>query len=298
MPGKIEEEEDNDDGFWQVAFMNDNAVVGCERDLSDDDDKDTEKDSSAVGKATTYNFKDMSISLRELPAEDGILSPVGADAWYASALLTSLILQDSDNDKRIIHSELPNRPLRVLELGSGTKALPGFAAAIALAKERFPSWTVTLTDNDMDCLRQLKSNVQVNRSKILHDNTFINVECLDWGDNFESNPTSKDLLKTNVVIGSELVYTNETARALVNVFTALFAHNDNIDIWIVQVMDRSGWQEIVLPFVGAREDVTVETIPMPWDVHEMASSMIPMGGALDRHAFGAYRFSKRGLEQT
>ena len=310
MAGRKEEEDG--DGFWQIAFMNSENAVGYERDLSDDDE-DTAKDSSSVvGKTTTYKFPNTSVSLQlaELPAEDGIMSPVGADAWYASALLTSMILQDGDVDRsRILGSNVTpskKRPLRVLELGSGTKALPGFATAIALTssmKERLPSWTVTLTDNDMDCLRQLKSNVQANLSKVLSkddesDNSHIHVEYLDWGDDFERNPTRKNLLNADVVIGSELVYTNETAHALVNVFTSLFAYNDNIDIWIVQVKDRSGWQETVLPFVETRADVTVETIPMPWDIHEMASSMIEMGGALDRHAFGAYHFSKRGLEEA
>ena len=132
-PSKKDAENDDEDGFWQVAFMSSESVV-VEPNLSDadDDDKDTKPSDGSVGKTTTYRFPTTSISLQlaELPANDGILSPVGADAWYASALLASMILQDDGYG--IFGSALQDKeqPLRVLELGSGTKALPGFATAI------------------------------------------------------------------------------------------------------------------------------------------------------------------------
>ncbi|KAL3902727.1 MAG: hypothetical protein SGARI_005698, partial [Bacillariaceae sp.] len=169
------------------------------------------------------------------------MSPVGADAWYSSALLTTLILQGvvNKNDNlpeqpdifprdRIESIDIaqPKPPLRVLELGSGAKGLPGFAAAVTLSflSKRFPSWTVTMTDNNTDCLAQLKLNVESNRHKILPIDTDegdreINVDFLDWGDDLYGD--NSRLLNARVVIGSELVYTSETAHALVDVLSAL-----------------------------------------------------------------------------
>lgn len=314
MSGDGIEDSDDDDGFWQVAFMAE--TKGLEQyHYSDSDDEDDSDDKNACrniigGKTTTYKFPNTSVTMRlaELPAVDGVWSPVGADAWYASALLTCLILQEVDAKCRDDTTELAKifdidttiaqkRTFRVLELGSGTKALPGFAAAISLSafNQQLSSWSVRLTDNDKDCLEQLKANVQANESKIIwaegNLDKQINVKYVDWRDDFNSSDKSS-LLQANVVIGSELVYTKETAHALVNILTKLLVYNDAIDIWIVQVTDRSGWQEIVVPAMEAHPEVTVETIPLTWHIHEMACSMIPMGGALDRHAFGAYHFSK------
>jgi hypothetical protein len=305
MPNDTSNKDDND-GFWDIAFMS-QEYEGLERHSDDDGDAEKYPLGSATGKTTVYRFPNTSIGLHlaELPAEDGIMSPVGAIAWYASALLTSLVLQDVANDSvdsqkrsKFFHSDKTEQTtFRVLELGSGAKGLCGFAAAtvLSMSNEKFPSWVVTMTDNDKDCLEQLKSNVQANRSKIISEddqvNKKMNVEYLDWGDDF-NDPSNGRLLHANVVIGSELVYTTETARALVNILSHLLANNENIDIWIVQVTDRSGWQEIVLPAIEASPDVKLEVIPLTWDIHEMACGMIPLGGALDRHAFGAYHFSK------
>uniref|UniRef100_A0A7S4ASU2 Calmodulin-lysine N-methyltransferase n=1 Tax=Pseudo-nitzschia australis TaxID=44445 RepID=A0A7S4ASU2_9STRA len=254
----------------------------------------------------------------------------------------------NDNDNNNYKTNKNNqscgtKPFRVLELGSGAVGISGISFAVALSRQqtRFPSWTVTLTDNDESLLKQLEANVRSNvrsknivlsssdgvgspggnddcncnhndnESSTLSGNKSIQVEYLDWdldgndGDNKDGNGNDigdtnlkqhkkrhqriDPLLAADVVIGSELAYTHETATALVRILKALLDKNPTVQIWIVQVTDRYGWSEIVVPALELKENVEIESIPLGCDVHEMASTMIPMGGALDRFAFGAFR---------
>jgi hypothetical protein len=66
----------------------------------------------------------------------------------------------------------------------------------------------------------------------------------------------------------------------------------DIEIWIVQVADRYGWWDIVVPTLH-HNDICVETIPIVPEIHQMAMRMVPMGGALDRHAYGAFCISNK-----
>lgn len=204
--------------------------------------------------------------------------------------------------------------IRVLELGSGAIGLPGISFAVALSQqpELFPSWTVCLTDNDRSLLKQLEANVESNilsKNILLSSgengtesfgNKHIKVEYLDWDLSHDDdlNESEKmicnqqeELLSADVVVGSELVYTRETALALVKILLALLDRNPTVTIWIVQVTDRYGWSEIVIPALEREERINIESIPLTYEMHEVASTMIPMGGALDRYAFGAFRIS-------
>ena len=316
-----------EDPFWEIA-LDHNKYESRGRQVYCFDHDDTVP---LQGKITKYQLPNSSVSLELAPiaTEDGIWAPVGADAWYASALLTVLIMrevslrkEDTDEDedrifnKRIVatSSNRNSNNIRVLELGSGAVGLSGiaFAAALAQQETRFPCWTVTLTDNDKTLLKQLEENVLSNMSSIIpssdnnvSENRSIQVKQLDWDDDddsyfvssddddddeFESN--NKGVLSVDVVIGSELAYTEETANALVKIILKLLGRNPNVQIWIVQVTDRYGWSEIVIPVLESQKNnhIKIEKIPLTCDVHEQASKMIQMGGVGgmgDRFAFGA-----------
>ncbi|KAG7347502.1 lysine methyltransferase [Nitzschia inconspicua] len=314
VDGKFEErngDTDDADSFWDIALMQ-----HPEEKLEDEGDEDhTINDSEKQGgKVTLYRLPNTSITLElaQLPQEEGVWSPVGCDAWYASALLSCLVLQDAE--KAIMADEFPSgglygifppvhdtsRPFQVLELGSGAKALSGLAATVALStmlSNRFPSWTVTLTDNEQEVLHQMKRNVATNQSKIIsaeasNIDQVINVEYLDWGTDFDEIDHEKQfILDADVVLGSELVYTEETATALVKILLTLLKRNSGVSIWIVQVTDRHGWSEIVLPTLESHPGVIVDTIPLTRELHDTARTLVPMGGALDQYAFGAVKVS-------
>ena len=319
-----------------------------------DSDSDGEEDHALSGKRKTYHLPNSSVSLELAPlvSDDGVWSPVGDHAWYSSALLACLILQGTakmneeddgcncncnndsassgDNQRRISDDStsriLPDQhgadnEIRILELGSGAIGLSGISFAVALAQRQdlFPSWTVSLTDNDNSLLKQLEANV---RSNIISENLVlsspddstdtessgsknIQVEYLDWdlgcdGDNdedenvdekFNKNSNQEWLLSANIVIGSEVVYTGDTAHAFLKILMTLLDRNPAVQIWIVQVTDRYGWREIVIPALESDKTINIEHIPLTYDIHEIASTMIPMGRALDQHAFGAFCIS-------
>mmetsp|Transcript_53297 Transcript_53297/g.129489 ORF Transcript_53297/g.129489 Transcript_53297/m.129489 type:complete len:475 (+) Transcript_53297:291-1715(+) len=376
---------------------------------------------AAAAAAATVSTTPIILELASLPMDDGIMGPVGGDAWYASALLTTMILRDfkgisssrlprqqeagvdddhEDQDTSKNHAESSSEAVanhtttssfgmlspqlpqqnnyKVLELGSGAVALPGISCAVALEKIRWQkqtqtqkqkqqdqkdqdrisnregdgndehdndgnngngfSWQIHLTDNDSDVLDQLKRNVNHNMSKILpHREPEMNKETslrsnpsssssstspvkvshLDWdlsdevavmddddddgnrnddsnnSDNNNNNRKQRRSADTildgvDLVIGSELVYTEITGRALLKILKQLLRRNSNVVIWIVQVIDRYGWTEIVLPGLEKDPCVKVESFDtIPIEIHQVASSLIPMGGTLDRYAFGA-----------
>jgi hypothetical protein len=309
--GKLKAQDDNDnavvdDGFWDVALIHNQEA---QLEIFDDEHIDHQNG----GKFTLYHLPNTSITLKlaQLPQEDGVWSPVGSDAWYSSALLTSLILREvtshesSTSTSNKTDGMFPQThdkavPLRILELGSGAKALPGFAAAAALSlfSSRFPSWTVTLTDNHKDILHQLEANVAANQVRIISSEKSniqrINVEYLDWGTTDESteDPNKASTLDADVVIGSELAYSEETATALAKILSALLHRNPHAAIWIVQVTDRHGWEDIVIPSLQSKPNVKIEYIPLTWDIHNTAGGLIQMGGVLDRFAFVVVKISK------
>jgi predicted nicotinamide N-methyase len=326
-----------DDPFWEIALDHDHRYESRGQIYCFDHDDTV----PLQGKITKYQLPNSSVSLELAPiaTEDGIWAPVGADAWYASALLTVLVMrevslrkEDTDDDEDRIFNERivatssnrKNSNIRVLELGSGAVGLSGiaFAAALSQQETRFPCWTVTLTDNDKTLLKQLEENVLSNMSNIIPSrdknvlgNRSIQVKHLDWDDDdddddsndsysvnnddddddddddeFKSN--NKDMLSADIVIGSELAYTEETANALVKIILKLLERNPNVQIWIVQVTDRYGWSEIVIPVLESKKNnhIKIENIPLTCDIHEKASKMIQMGGVGgvgDRFAFGA-----------
>jgi hypothetical protein len=290
------------DEFWEIAMEQQERVES-----SDDDDDNTEPSRRMrykLPKHTNTNTTTTTLELQPLAAKDGIWIPLGADAWYASALLATMFFQYQQDDKAessiILTTSLlasngrRSSPIKILEIGSGAVGLSGLACAAALRTNddiQMP-WTLTMTDNDPAVLRQLKDNVQHNLPKLdLNDtNNKIHVESLDWNDDNVSTSHTTITRDVDLVIGSELVYSDETATACTKLLLRLLRDNPDIRIWIVQVIDRWGWLDIVLPALEA-QGATVTSVPISFQVHEMACTMIPMGGTLDRHAYGAFSIS-------
>lgn len=305
----------DNDGFWAIA-LDDNHRH--EWQCRDDDDESEEVDTT-IARAVTYRIPNLGddgsqaiLRLRPLPPSDGIWSHVGADAWYSSALLASLLLSkpDEENHESFRHpfttmfaSRSPNKSTcnTILELGSGAVGLSGFVCALALQqqlnsmhlKNNKSKWKVLLTDNENPVLEQLQNNLDQNQSTILPYNATIDVQVASWDWN-DDHPTN-GLLPTDevvLVIGSELVYTRETADACVNLLLRLLEQYPSVEIWIIQVTDRFGWSEIVIPTL-LKNQICVDSVPIPIELHDLAATMIPMGGTLDRHSFGAYCFHNK-----
>jgi hypothetical protein len=275
MPNTIE----NDlDSFWKIA-LDDSTSEGPWR-AENDSDKDGDEDSARIN---FYRLPTTNITLQAqpLPATDGIWSPVGAAAWYSSALLAIILLME-DKETGSIFPKHCSKPV-ILELGSGAVAVSGLACAIALGRH-FEQATVILTGNDPLVLDQLKVNVDRNQQHF-PKHVDIQVQSLDWNDYSDSLDSS--VLSLDLVIGSELVYTQETATACTDLLVHLLARHPKLKIVIVQVTDRFGWNEILVPrleSVGAR----ISRLPLSSETHEVASTMMQNGGDLDTFAYGVF----------
>ena len=336
-------EEENDD-FWTIALQHDDGERT--EDLADEDDEDDDG-AHDLAKPTIYRIPSMmmnnndddddddengeftTLRLCPLPSTEGVWSPVGADAWYASALLASLFLSHnvrhpfsnifsaSSSCNLMNGATAGDCPRTIIELGSGAVGLSGFVCALALEAYHHhhyhkqqsnhnntgkngvvavpaPTWKVLLTDNDAPVLRQLERNLQANHAVLTSRtmrNVHIEVVAWDWK---EDSPAHEALQPNNnnnvvLVVGSELVYTEETAKACVHLLIRLLQQYPDVEIWIVQVVDRYGWWDIVVPTLHQQnDDICVDSIPLTPEIHNRAMRMVPMGGALDRHAYGAF----------
>jgi hypothetical protein len=300
-------------------------VVDWSENDDDDDEENDQVDYST--KATSYRISTRihedgechttTLRLRPLPPIDGVCSPVGADAWYASALMASLFLVDKDADNPIfrhpfskIFSSKPNDGTTkgcntILELGSGSVGLSGFVCAMALhdylrhkicdVTFRDRAWKVLMTDNDVPVLEQLERNLKANQSVLrgasssskLATGVQVEVAFWDWKDDQPSHGLNPEEDNVHLVVGSELVYTKETGDACVKLLLLLLRQYPDVEIWIVQVSDRYGWWEVVVPTLHQNE-ICVDTIPIAPEIHDMAMGLVAMGGALDRHAYEAF----------
>lgn len=301
-----------DDVFWSIAL---NHGSTSEKHVADwktaeEDDENINIDSkpkvyqipSLSHKADKTGTSTTVLKLCPLPQSDGVWSPVGADAWYSSALLAVLLLMKGSGEARHPFSKILSRSRSykkssintILELGSGAVGLSGFVCALALGdtlrrQRSTAEWKVLLTDNNDAVLHQLRQN-HVNNSSILNMAPSINiqVEVASWEwDNDRPSHGLRSEDEVVLVIGSELVYTKDTAEACVKLLLRLLNSYPDTEIWIVQVSDRFGWREIVVPTLE-KSNIYVESIGLSAELHDLASSLVQLGGTLDRHAYGAF----------
>ena len=310
----------DEDEFWQVALLDASDRRPAVR-RDDDTDATSEGgcDTTGLPSHTTTvrlefpDFPPLSLSLSSLPLNDGVWSPLGAQAWYGSALLASILLSPSPGPSNPVHGpsiriqqHLQAQPhVSALELGSGAVGLSGFALGWMLTHrtrnvpgERCDC--VVLTDNDPDVLRQLQLNVSCNiknmRKSILNAWKRLpeyRVETLDWKHGYNSNILHDPSDSLQLVIGSELIYTLETAKACAQVVKSILKHNANALVVIVQVADRDGWSNVFVPTMRETEGVAVEEMPLTDALlHENASRLVRHGGTLDRFDFTICLISK------
>lgn len=217
----------------------------------------------------------------------------------------------------------PNRgeqSFTALELGSGAVGLAGIVMGLILAyyssstdaknddstkqqRNSIPP-RVILTDNEANVVKHLQFNVDNTLSWLANDNGGVTVpriipdlqvQHLDWN-HYQDSDLSKQTQSLQLVFGSELVYTGETAKACANIVLELLVANPGALVFILQVTDRDGWTNEFLPTLSRRPDLQVlEETMVNSDLHALAGTIIPPGGTLDRFAFGGcYIFHTEG----
>lgn len=309
------------DEFWEIQLDQSGfyGSLGSGNDDSDNSCVEQTSDSREFRLATNaraYSFLwgvdshdgasccSVDLRLSSLPMWTGSFSPLGADPWYGSALLASLLLHSgrSFGNNTVPNSRLQDHiargctrqhPMRVLELGSGAVGISAFAAALSILQGR-SSWNhskdgiideVVLTDNNLEVLQQLKYNTDVAArafdemacsSSLSAHVPNMRVQKLDWSDDFHEI----DLAPFQLAIGAELVYTPSTARACFKVVQKLLRCNSDILIVVVQVSDREGWRDT---FLSRLESIgaLVVTEQLPVEIHDHAAKFVEQGGTLN-----------------
>jgi predicted nicotinamide N-methyase len=284
--------QDNEqDEFWKVA------LYSGERDVFIQSDSDDEGDCNVAGnKISSYELilpeRKVLLKLSPLPLTNGIWSPLGANAWYASALLTAMLLQPESRIQKHLDM-VPDQNVSCLELGSGAVGLSAMALGLMLS-QRQGMHRVCLTDNVAHVLNQLKGNVETNVARIQSEHHQISlpnfsVQMLDWNEGYSDDSFEQ----LHLVVGSELVYTKETAEACASVVRSLLREHPDILILIVQISDRDGWRNIFLPTLRLDCNTLVEETSTDASVHETATQMIQQGGTVDSLDFGACYISRK-----
>jgi predicted nicotinamide N-methyase len=286
--------QDNEqDEFWKVA------LYSGERDVFVQNESDDEGDYNVAGvKVSSYELslpeRKVSLKLSPLPLTDGIWSPLGANAWYASALLAAILLQPEESRIQKHLDKVPDQNISCLELGSGAVGLSAMALGLMLS-QRQGMHRVCLTDNVKHVLNHLKSNVETNVARIQSEHHQIvlptfSVQMLDWNEGYSSDAFEQ----LHLVVGSELVYTKETAEACASVVRSLLREHPDLLILIVQITDRDGWNNVFLPTLLLDSNILMEVTITDASLHETASQMIRQGGALDHfNDFGACYISRK-----
>lgn len=310
------------DEFWKIALATDgNKRQSVESDDSSgsnhdgdiscgyDHDGSDHADPAVTTRARSYRLPlagalfPNGVTLRLSGLSTGIASPLGAQAWYGSALLSAALIDPRSNDLR---EALANAGA-ALELGSGAVGLSGLALACVLAERQHRQTTLHgkspdvtsrlfLTDRDEQVLRQLQANVTRATKQLSQEHpdvllANISVRRLDWNDVTAIARDVRDA-KIRLVVGSELVYTAHNAKACARMILALLDANPRALVMIVQVTDREGWSTVFLPTLLQSNQVIVKTEPIDPSWHELASSMIPLGGTTDRFDFGVCYISR------
>lgn len=313
-----------DDAFWKIAFLDtgsapsseDSNITKSNRALYEDDYFSLARGTSSMYELSFLPYGPVCLRLAPLPLVDGSVNPLGSEAWYGSALLGALLLT-ADSEGNRIKKHMCNcchsgkYPLHALELGSGAVGLSGFALWLMLA--RFPSQTdhdadlsnncrnlVILSDNDPDTLQQLELNVRSNVAniRIKYPGDALpefDVHYLDWNEDYEgynklvrydgTDAAGSKQSSLQLVIGSELVYSTETAHACAKIVIGLLRQHPDVLVVIVQVADRDGWNNDFIPILQRTSGICVEEeSPIQTNaafLHEMASTLIRHGGTLD-----------------
>ncbi|WOH09947.1 hypothetical protein DCAR_0729408 [Daucus carota subsp. sativus] len=183
------------------------------------------------------------VVIRQLPSQG-----ISFKLWPAASTLVSLL----DNHRNAAFSALfDHKPLRILELGSGT-GLVGIAAAAILGAH------VTVTDLSR-ASPNLQFNVEANLKTIGVNGGHVEVAAMAWG-NDEEMEAVKNKGEYDVIMGSDLVYHDHLYEPLLRALR-FFMLGDEVDKERVFVMAHSKrWKKESVFFKKAYKEFDVKVL--------------------------------------
>ncbi|KAJ7488434.1 putative methyltransferase-domain-containing protein [Mycena latifolia] len=151
---------------------------------------------------------DISITLRDIPLDNGDFASVGAQTWGGACVLAEIISSEPA-EFGLLHGA---PPVRALELGAGT-GLVGLALAKIAEHMGFDS-RVFCSDFYPDVLQNLAANIAANFAAHSTPSPRISAHFLDWSSFAHENPPA--LLPPfdepfDLIVGADIVYEPEHA---------------------------------------------------------------------------------------
>lgn len=168
----------------------------------------------------TFSFKghtgqNISVQLTDAPLENQDFSSVGAQTWGSSCVLSEMIVQSPSS------FGLEYRPIRVLELGSGTGLVSLTIAALLRSASGHSSkphtgWSIVATDFHPTVLRNLENNADILRRQSNPSHLPIDIYSLDWSTFLDSPRKPPFDEPFDLLFASDVVYETEQAKWIKN----------------------------------------------------------------------------------
>ena len=256
------------------------AIPGQVRVDDGEKNESAEEDPGESDRCSGITFELTALSLL---TQQGEQNPVGAQGWFASAVLSSLLLLDwrhpalKKDLERLVSTNATSSniscPRTVLEIGSGTISLVGMTLTWILAQHQQDSlakqqlqvddthnaeWKsrVVLTDNNPQCLDQLEINADTVRNglqRYFNTTTYdtstlpdLQVKPLDW-ENHDQTQSVVDVENNgsiDIILGAELVYTSTGAGLCSHQIAKILKQNPRAVLWLAQY-PRDGWLHVL-----------------------------------------------------
>ncbi|KAK3250601.1 hypothetical protein CYMTET_40025 [Cymbomonas tetramitiformis] len=162
--------------------------------------------------------------------------------WHAAYALADFVLRDREH-----HVKLYKDGARVLEIGAGTGWL-----GMSLLRQIPSIGLMLLTEmENFDCLDRLSARAEEFRKEQGVASTTLQVAALDWADVCNTAGHTRQLPKRlcdvlqgdwDVILGSDLVYNDETVTLLPQILRLLLEYNPEADVLYAHTLHRWGVQ--------------------------------------------------------
>lgn len=248
----------------------------------------------------------LTLELEQLPllTEDGDQTPIGARGWYASAVMSAMLLCGHDTLHKDVFrgtNDKNGQKRMIIELGSGVIGLAGMTLAWIIAQHDLQRYgdsddglqvdtKIVMTDYDDIVLRQLETNVQETKKRLRQyfgerASRFVpemEAAHLDWNDYDQDQPllmqtaeldpdkgsldeNGKEPYSVTFVCGAALVYTEETEACADQVAKILQLHPQAV-VWLVQ-WPREGWFQVFQMQLKQKHQCRIQKFSPVSDIH-------------------------------
>ncbi|XP_019182954.1 PREDICTED: protein N-lysine methyltransferase METTL21A-like [Ipomoea nil] len=191
-----------------------------------------------------YNLQsiDSAISIRQLPSQG-----LSFQLWPAAATLVNLLDGRYDLHPSLSALLAAGKPLRVLELGSGTGVV-GIAAAATLGA------SVTVTDLP-HVLANIQFNIDLNSGVLENHGGAVDVAALSWGEMEDMEAIGREY---DLLLGSDVVYYDHLYDPLLKTLRFFLLEGERKTAFVMAHLKR--WKKESAFFKKAKKVFDVEII--------------------------------------